>query len=62
LQESFGVRGDRVGEVTWHSLEKDGTITHYDIRFGRKTVSNVPADLVEAKKVQEHKHETRERR
>lgn len=48
--------------MTWHSLEKDGAITHYDIRFGRKTVSNVPASLVEAKKVQEHKHEARTRR
>ena len=48
--------------MTWHSLQKDGTVTHYDIRFGRKTVSNVPASLVEAKKVQEHKHEAHARR
>ncbi len=47
--------------MTWHSLERDGAISHYDIRFGRKTISNVPAGLVEAKKVQEHKHEASER-
>ena len=60
MQESYGIRGDRVGEVTWHSLTHDGTISQYDIRFGRKVIRGIPAALVEAEKVQEHKHEAHE--
>ena len=60
LQESYGIRGDRVGKVVWHSLMRNGKVTQYDIRFGRKVIRNIPAALVEADKVQEHKHEGRE--
>ena len=48
-----------IGEVIWHSLKWDGTITQYDIRFGRKVIKGIPAGLVEAKHVKEHKHEAR---
>ena len=51
-----------IGEVIWHSLKRDGTITQYDIRFGRKVLRGIPAGLVEAKQVQEHKHEAHETR
>tara|TARA_Y100000310_G_scaffold319246_1_gene374291 strand:+ start:155 stop:523 length:369 start_codon:yes stop_codon:yes gene_type:complete len=48
-----------IGEVIWHSLKRDGAITQYDIRFGRKVLRGIPAGLVEAKQVQEHTHENR---
>ena len=48
--------------MVWHSLMRDGKVTQYDIRFGRKVIRGIPAALVEAEKVQEHKHEGREER
>jgi hypothetical protein len=60
LQEAFGVRGNKVGKVVWHSLMKDGRVTQYDIKFGSRLIRKIPAALVEAEKVQEHKHEGRE--
>ena len=59
LQESYGIRGDRVGKVTWHSLKRNGTVTQYDIRFGRKMIRGIPAALVETVKEQQHEHEER---
>ena len=51
-----------MGKVDWHSLDRNGAISHYDIKFDSKMLKNVPAELVEAKKVQEHKHEARDDR
>jgi hypothetical protein len=48
------------GKVIWHSLMEDGTITRYDIKFGKKVLRGIPAGLVEAVKEQQHEHETRE--
>ena len=48
-----------IGEVTWHSLKKDGTITQYDIRFGKKVLRGIPAGLVESIKETVHEHEER---
>jgi hypothetical protein len=62
LQEVYGVRGDRVGKVIWHSLRRDGTITQYDIRFGNKVLKNIPSKLVEAVKEAQHEHVEREER
>tara|TARA_R100001594_G_scaffold39980_2_gene71804 strand:- start:880 stop:1083 length:204 start_codon:yes stop_codon:yes gene_type:complete len=45
------------GEVVHHTLFEDGTITKYDVKFGNKTIKNIPADMLEVKKQQEHKHE-----
>ena len=46
-----------LGEVVHHTLFEDGTITKYDVKFGNKTIKNIPADMLEVKKQQEHKHE-----
>jgi imidazole glycerol phosphate synthase subunit HisF len=51
-----------IGEVIRHSLKRDGTITQYDIRFGKKVLRGIPVALVEAKQVQEHEHEAHEKR
>jgi len=59
LTEAYGIRGDMVGQVVWHSLKNGGTISQYDIRFGGRSIRGVPAGLVEAKQVQEHHRESR---
>ena len=60
LQESYGIQGDRVGKVLWHSLRKDGTINRYYIRFGKKVLRNIPSGLVESIKEMAHEHEERD--
>ena len=52
--------GDMIGEVVHHTLFEDGTITKYDVKFGNKTIKNIPADVLEVKKQQEHSHEADE--
>ncbi len=52
--------GDMIGEVIHHTLFEDGTITKYDVKFGNKTIKNIPADVLEVKKQQEHSHEADE--
>ena len=49
--------GDVVGEVIHHTLFEDGTITKYDVKFGNKTIKNIPTAMLEVVKMQEHKHE-----
>ena len=49
-----------LGEVVHHTLFEDGTITKYDVKFGNKTIKNIPADMLEVKKQQEHSHEADE--
>ena len=51
-----------MGKVIWHSLDHNGTIAQYDIRFGRHVLKRIPSSLVEAQEVKEHKHESRETR
>ncbi len=48
-----------IGEVTWHSLKRDGTIDQYDIRFGKKVLRGIPASLVESITEKVHEHEER---
>ena len=47
----------KLGEVKHHTLFEDGTITKYDVKFGNKLVKSIPANMLEVKKQQEHKHE-----
>ena len=49
-----------LGEVVHHTLFEDGTITKYDVKFENKTIKNIPADMLEVKKQQEHSHEPTE--
>ena len=49
--------GDMIGEVVHHTLFEDGTITKYDVKFGNRTIKNIPTDMLEVVKMQEHKHE-----
>ena len=52
--------GDVVGEVIHHTLFEDGTITKYDVKFGNKTIKNIPTSMLEVVKMQEHSHEATE--
>jgi hypothetical protein len=59
LQEVYGIPGEKIGKITWHSLDRNGAIGHYDIAFGQKTLKNVPANLVESVKEATHEHAAR---
>ena len=48
--------GDMIGEVVHHTLFEDGTITKYDVKFGNKTIKNIPTEMLEVVKAQEHMH------
>ena len=48
--------GDMIGEVIHHTLYEDGSITNYDVKFGNRTIKNIPADKLESVKEQSHGH------
>ena len=48
--------GDIIGEVIHHTLLEDGSITHYNVKFGNRTIKNIPANMLEVTTMQEHKH------
>ena len=48
--------GDMIGEVIHHTLFEDGTITKYDVKFGNKTIKNIPTEMLEVVEAQEHMH------
>jgi hypothetical protein len=52
--------GDMIGEVIHHTLFEDGTITKYDVKFGNKTIKNIPTEMLEVVKMQEHMHDATE--
>ena len=52
--------GDVVGEVIHHTLFEDGTITKYDVKFGNKTIKNIPTSMLEVVEAQEHMHNATE--
>ena len=49
--------GNIIGEVNHHTLLEDGSITHYDVKFGEKIIKNIPSDKLIVVKEQSHKHE-----
>ena len=53
--------GDVVGEVIHHTLFEDGTITKYDVKFGNKTIKNIPTDKLTVVEMKEHSHEPTEK-
>ena len=48
----------KLGEVKHHTLFEDGTITKYDVKFGNKTIKNIPTDMLEVVNEKHHSHET----
>ena len=53
--------GDMIGEVIHHTLFEDGTITKYDVKFGNRTIKNIPTEMLEVVKAQEHMHSSTEK-
>jgi len=56
----LGIRGNPVGKIVHHDLNKDGAITYYDIKMGDTTYAHIPARMVEAVSEMKHEHEERE--
>ena len=52
--------GDMIGEVIHHTLFEDGTISKYDVKFGNKTIKNIPTEMLEVVEAQEHMHNATE--
>ena len=50
-----------IGEVIHHTLFEDGTITKYDVKFGNKTIKNIPTEMLEVLKTESHSHEASEK-
>ena len=53
--------GNVVGEVIHHTLFEDGTITKYDVKFGNKTIKNIPTAMLEVVNEKNHSHEADEK-
>ena len=49
--------GNIIGEVIHHKLLEDGTIPSYNVKFGNRTIKNIPADKLIVVKEQSHSHE-----
>ena len=52
--------GDMIGEVVHHTLLEDGSTPSYDVKFGKKTIKNIPANKLIVVKEQSHSHEADE--
>jgi hypothetical protein len=58
LMKRYGIsKKDAVGKVLWHSLNEQGEIGVYDVKFGNTIVRNLTeSDLTEKKKKKLHEH------
>jgi len=56
LREALGIKGNPVGKIVHHDLEKDGTINYYNLKIGSQMYKHIPARMVEATTVKEHSH------
>ena len=50
--------GDMIGEVIHHKLMEDGTIPSNDVKFGNRTIKNIPSEMLEVVNEKHHSHET----
>ena len=57
LQERYGIdTKNEVGKVLWHSLNENGVIGAYDMKFGNTIVRNLLAEDVEPVVAEGHEH------
>ena len=55
LQERYGISDeDAVGKVLWHSLNENGEIGVYDMKFGNTIVRGLLRENVEEAVIKEH--------
>ena len=58
LMERYGIKKENaVGQVLWHSLNENGEIGVYDMRFGNTVVRNLLAEDIKPIIEEEHKHD-----
>ena len=61
LQERYGIKeSNAVGKVLWHSLNENGEIKLYDMKFGDVIVRNLLAEDIQPQIVKEHMHSKRD--
>ena len=57
LQERYGINEkNAVGKVLWHSLNENGEIGVYDMKFGDTIIRNLTESDIEQTLVNEHMH------
>ncbi len=57
LQERYGISdANAVGKVLWHSLNEDGQVGVYDMKFGDTIVRNLTEADLDEKKKKLHEH------
>ena len=55
MQERYGIADeDLIGEVLWHSLDENGTIGVYDMKFGNTVIRNLTEADIEDGVLKEH--------
>ena len=59
LREALGIKGNPVGKIVHHDLEKNGRINYYNMTINGRQYKNIPARMVEAVKMKEHDHDER---
>ena len=61
LMKRYGISKENAkGVVLWHSLNENGNIGAYDMKFGNTIVRNLLAEDIEPVVVKEHKHTKRD--
>ena len=61
LMKRFGIqKKNAVGQVLWHSLNENGEIGVYDMRFGSTVVRNLLAEDIEPTLEESHRHGKRD--
>lgn len=61
LMERYGIKKENaVGQVLWHSLNENGEIGVYDMKFGNTVVRNLLAEDIEATIEESHGHPKRD--
>ena len=62
LMERYGIKKENaVGQVLWHSLNENGEIGVYDMKFGNTVVRNLLAEDIEAIVEADHKHDVQDK-
>ena len=57
----FGIqKKNAVGKVLWHSLNENGEIGVYDMRFGNTVIRNLLAEDIEPTLEESHEHSKRD--
>jgi len=54
-------RRHAVGKVLWHSLNENGEIGVYDMKFGNTVIKNLLAEEIKPVLMQDHKHSPQKR-